>query len=108
MSYDVRTPPPRRIPLRIDLVVLHTDRLEDCRAFYTGLGLTFVRERHGTGPEHYAAVLADGAVLELYPATGRPPTGHLRLGLAAPAGAAGARRRVLTDPDGRTVVVTPG
>lgn len=93
--------------MRIDLLVIHTERLEACRAFYAGLGLSFVRERHGTGPEHFAAVLGDGAVLELYPATGRPATGHLRLGLTAPAGGAEAGRQVLSDPDGRTVVLTP-
>ncbi|MFD5766323.1 VOC family protein [Streptomyces sp. NPDC127049] len=98
---------PEETPLRIDLVVIYTDRLEACRAFYAALGATFVRERHGTGPEHYAAVLDDGAVLELYPAAGRAATGPVRLGFAAPAGAGEARRRVLTDPDGRTVVVTP-
>ncbi|MFE6225468.1 glyoxalase/bleomycin resistance/dioxygenase family protein [Streptomyces sp. NPDC057854] len=91
-----------------DLIVLYTERLDACRDFYSGLGLTLVRERHGTGPEHYAATLAHGAVLELYPANRRPATGYLRLGLTAPARAADtpAGRQTLTDPDGRTVVLT--
>ncbi|MGW6538618.1 VOC family protein [Streptomyces sp. NPDC055051] len=107
VAYAAHAVGPEETPLRIDLVVIHTDRLEACRAFYAGLGLSFVRERHGTGPEHHAAVLGDGAVLELYPANGRAPTGRLRLGFTAPAAAGDAGRRVLTDPDGRTVVVTP-
>ncbi|SEE25036.1 VOC family protein [Streptomyces sp. TLI_105] len=56
-----------------DLIVLYTDRLGACRDFYSGLGLTLVREQHGTGPERYAATLAHGAVLELYPTGHRQP-----------------------------------
>ncbi|MFG2621837.1 VOC family protein [Streptomyces sp. NPDC048507] len=99
--------------MTIDLLVIYTTRLEACRSFYAGLGLELVAERHGNGPEHYAVTFADGAVLELYPAAHRPPTGHLRLGLTAPAPAPadgeagpGTGRHVLTDPDGRTVVLT--
>ncbi|WP_234315365.1 VOC family protein [Streptomyces globisporus] len=73
-----------------DLIVLCTDRLGTCRDFYSGLGPTLVREQHGTGPEHYAATLAHGAVLELYP-TGRTATGYLRLGLTTPVGAGATR-----------------
>ncbi len=32
--------------------------------FYADLGLAFTAERHGRGPEHYAAFLPDGMVLE--------------------------------------------
>ncbi|MGW7317731.1 VOC family protein [Streptomyces sp. NPDC054865] len=95
--------------MTIDLLVIHTTRLEECRAFYAGLGLDPVPEKHGKGVEHYAMTLADGTVLELYPATHRPETGYLRLGLTTPAaGAAGPTpgRHTLTDPDGRTVVLT--
>ncbi|MFI1654907.1 VOC family protein [Streptomyces sp. NPDC020472] len=69
-----------------DLIVLCTGRLDGCRDFCSGLGLTLVREQHGSGLERYAATLAHGAVLEPYP-TGRPATGRLRLGLTTPAGA---------------------
>ncbi|KOU40293.1 guanosine polyphosphate pyrophosphohydrolase [Streptomyces sp. WM6373] len=95
--------------MTIDLLVIHTTRLEECRAFYAGLGLDLVPEKHGTGPDHYAATFADGGVLELYPATRRPETGYLRLGLTAPTRDAEGRtpgRHNLTDPDGRTVVLT--
>ncbi|WP_225804602.1 VOC family protein [Streptomyces sp. NK15101] len=73
-----------------NLIVLSTDRLGTCRDFYSGFGLTLVRERHGTGPEHYPATLARGAVLEPYP-TGRPATGCLRLSLTTPIGAGATR-----------------
>ncbi|MFI6697908.1 VOC family protein [Streptomyces sp. NPDC050509] len=91
----------------IDLLVIYSDELDACRAFYAGLGLTFAKERHGAGPEHYAAEL-DGTIFELYPSSARrPATGSLRLGLTLPAGAgATPGRHTLTDPDGRTVVLT--
>ncbi|MFF4647453.1 VOC family protein [Streptomyces sp. NPDC001389] len=95
--------------MMLALTVIYTDQLEACRAFYSGLGLTLVPEQHGRGPAHYAAALAGGGVLELYPAGARPATGYLRLGLAAPAAASAADaggRRIFTDPDGRTVILT--
>lgn len=94
--------------MKINLVVIYTDRLEECRDFYAGLGLRFVPEKHGSGPDHYAATLADGSVFELYPTGRRSATGYMRLGLDVPRGAGdlAAGRTTLTDPDGRTVVAT--
>ncbi|MEW1548650.1 hypothetical protein [Streptomyces tsukubensis] len=95
-------------PVRSDLTVIYTEQLDACRAFYTGLGLPLLPERHGTGPEHYAAEL-DGTVFELYPAGRRGVTGYLRLGLVAAAPGLRPGQHTLTDPDGRTVVLTvPG
>ncbi|WP_323182732.1 glyoxalase/bleomycin resistance/dioxygenase family protein [Streptomyces sp. NBC_00347] len=95
---------------RVSLLVLYTPRLEDCRRFYAELGLAFTAERHGRGPDHYAAVLPDGMVLELYPAGDDRLTGVLRLGLAVDASAArpplAPGRHRLVDPDGRTVEIT--
>jgi hypothetical protein len=77
--------------------------------FHSDLGLAFTAEQHGQGPRHYAAVLADDAVFEIYPACPERQTGGLRLGLgisgagATPAIAPG--RHLLTDPDGRTVEI---
>ncbi|MET9706820.1 glyoxalase/bleomycin resistance/dioxygenase family protein [Streptomyces griseus] len=91
-----------------DLIVIYTNRLNACQAFYTELGLTFVTEQHGPGPEHYATQL-DGTVFELYPASPRrPATGSLRLGLTIPAGprTAPVGQHTHSDPDGRTVVLT--
>lgn len=93
--------------MRTTLLVIYTERLEDCRAFYAGVGLDFAQEQHGGGPQHYAAVLEDGSVLELYPAGRRGPTGYLRLGLALAADSSlqplAPGRHTLYDPDGRAV-----
>ncbi|WUU94021.1 glyoxalase/bleomycin resistance/dioxygenase family protein [Spirillospora sp. NBC_01491] len=88
-------------------MVIYTPRLEECRRFYQDLGLGFTPERHGDGPEHFAAVLPDGTVFELYPATAERHTGAMRLGFALGGRSAGPAlapgRHLLRDPDGRTV-----
>ncbi len=91
----------------VTLLVIYTQRLSECVAFYTDLGLPLVREQHGQGPVHYAAELAGGLVLELYPGQPERITGRLRLGFSAAATTAhpdGEHR--LTDPDGRVVLLT--
>lgn len=96
-------------PCRLTLLVLYTPQLERCRDFYAGLGLTFAAEQHGQGPQHYAAVLTDGTVFELYPARPGRQTDALRLGLAIDGRAATPAltpgHALLTDPDGRSVAV---
>ncbi|WP_406279866.1 VOC family protein [Embleya sp. NBC_00896] len=95
--------------MSLTLIVLYTHRLDACREFYASLGLTLVRERHGTGPEHHAAVLPDGTVLELYPARPDRVTGYLRLGLVLTNPPLPPGGHILTDPDGRTLDITvPG
>ncbi|MFJ6215078.1 glyoxalase/bleomycin resistance/dioxygenase family protein [Streptomyces sp. NPDC092296] len=96
--------------IRTDLIVLYTDHLDACRAFYTSLGMDFAKERHGAGPEHYAATLHSGTVFEIYPATSRrPATGSLRLGYTTTQDATlpplAPGRHILTDPDGRTIAL---
>ncbi|MFF7655265.1 VOC family protein [Streptomyces sp. NPDC007983] len=92
---------------RITLLVLYTDHLEESRAFYTGLGLSFVREQHGRGPIHYSATLPDGTVIELYPATAKRPVSRVRLGFSVEGRAVtpplAPGRHVVEDPDGRAV-----
>lgn len=115
--------------LGLELVVLRCGDVARSRAFYEALGLQFVAEQHGTGPAHLAATLADGVVVELYPASGQPTApgrgsvGDVRLGFAVgffeavldeladggtvvPSPDGG--QAVVTDPDGRRVVVTGG
>jgi catechol 2,3-dioxygenase-like lactoylglutathione lyase family enzyme len=98
--------------IRATLLVLYSARLEECRGFYGDLGLSFTTEQHGQGPEHYAAVLADGVVFELYPARPDRESGALRLGFTVTGAAAtpplAPGRHLLTDPDGRTVEVDAG
>lgn len=93
--------------IRLNLLVLYSPRIEECQRFYSALGLHFATEQHGQGPRHYAAILADGAVLEIYPARSGRETGVLRLGLTIVGAAAtpplAPGRHQLEDPDGRTV-----
>ena len=49
-----------------NLLVLRAADLAASRRFYEALGLEFVVERHGKGPEHLAASLGE-FVFELYP-----------------------------------------
>jgi len=103
----------------LNLLVLKTDRMEECLSFYSALGLVFAAERHGSGPIHYSG-RTGGLVLELYP---RRPDGHseaaVRLGFAvddlsgvlgnvggpsiSPEETEWGRRAVVRDPDGRAV-----
>jgi len=93
----------------MSLIVLYTERMQECVGFYRTLGLDFTIERHGAGPEHFATVLTDGTVFEIYPPRDGHTTGPLRLGLTLtpsqsrtliPSGT-----RTLTDPDGRCIQV---
>ncbi|OHV55354.1 guanosine polyphosphate pyrophosphohydrolase [Pseudofrankia sp. BMG5.36] len=92
---------------QIILIVLYCADVSACRDFYRSLGLAFERERHGSGPEHYAAALSGGAVLELYPAGSRGETGMIRLGLTVSQGEVGLflepGDHILHDPEGRVV-----
>ncbi|MEX5634011.1 VOC family protein [Parafrankia sp. FMc2] len=91
----------------ISLLVLYCSDLSACHDFYRKLGLVFEWERHASGPEHHAAVLAGGAVLELYPAGAGGATGRVRVGLTVPRDAVQAAlepgTHLLRDPDGRAV-----
>jgi catechol 2,3-dioxygenase-like lactoylglutathione lyase family enzyme len=93
--------------------------LEDLKRFYSALGVRFKTERHGDGPDHYAATLNDDLVLELYPCPdGIVPDPGLRLGLSVddiwetlrileqpstPRQTQWGLRAVVRDPDGRTI-----
>jgi lactoylglutathione lyase len=105
--------------VKLNLLVLRTPKLEELKTFYSALGARFENERHGNGPEHYAATLSDGLVLELYPALdGATPDAGLRLGLsvddvgetlrslgqtATPRQTQCGLRALVRDPDGRSV-----
>lgn len=93
--------------VRVGLLVVYSEQVEACRDFYASLGLDLVREQHGCGPVHYAAELAGGLVLEIYPASAERSTGRVRLGLVVPSSSQlPDGEHELTDPDGRTIVVT--
>jgi predicted enzyme related to lactoylglutathione lyase len=119
----------RASPPSLRLLVLRTKQLERLRDFYAPLGVSFVPERHGDGPLHYAGDLG-GAVLELYPLDEGTPssdpltrigfsvldlTATLR-GLEAVGGKVVSKpretewglRAVVRDPDGRAVELYQG
>jgi len=105
--------------VKLNLLVLRTFRMEELRRFYSSLGAQFESERHGNGPDHYAATLSDDLVLEIYPAPdGVTPDSGLRLGLSVddigetlrslgqgstPRQTQWGLRAVVRDPDGRAV-----
>lgn len=104
------------------LLVLRSTRFDQLRAFYELLGLSFVREQHGSGPVHDSASVGP-VVLEIYPTRGESEIDHVRLGFAVgdpdavfrslrdsgaevsaePRDSAWGRRAVVRDPDGRAV-----
>ena len=86
--------------IELSLVVLRVADLERSRLFYEALGLRFVTEKHGDGPEHLAAECGR-AVLELYPRGDGPSSAGTRLGFRV-----GGERRVVADPDGHKVELT--
>jgi lactoylglutathione lyase len=105
--------------VKLNLLVLQTSRMEELKSFYSSLGAKFESERHGNGPDHYAAVLSDDLVLEIYPAPdGTTPDSGLRLGLSVsdigerlrllgqnstPQQTQWGLRAIVRDPDGRAV-----
>jgi lactoylglutathione lyase len=58
------------------VMVLKTHLVEETKAHFEAMGLSFVAERHGSGPDHWACEV-DGRVLEIYP-VGRDGVEKLR------------------------------
>lgn len=111
---------------RLNLVVLRARDAQRLAAFYSNLGLNFVRHRHGAGPEHFASE-DGGGVFEIYPARAdAEPTRELRLGfevadvqlavarlagtgaeiISAPAASPWGLRAVIKDIEGHKVELT--
>jgi lactoylglutathione lyase len=112
--------------LAVNLLVLRCKDIDLTRRFYEQLGLAFVEEKHGTGPQHYAWE-SGGFVLELYPAAEGQPPDNVRIGfstalladlagnlrhnsdasvLKPPYATADRLVMLLQDPDGRKVEVS--
>lgn len=95
--------------------------IEESRVFYEGLGLAFVKEKHGNGPVHYSSE-HDGMVFELYPNKGEAPLDNTLLGfkIANLTGSLsgmdvdstyefdGQTVYVVVDPDGRNIELKEG
>ncbi|MES2462339.1 MAG: VOC family protein [Armatimonadota bacterium] len=120
------TEPKATSGVSLNLVVIRSADLERAAAFYTLLGLSFQKHRHGTGPEHLTCEMGQ-TVFEIYPRkTETDSTASVRLGFRvasvesaiADLQAAGAvivsppkdspwgRRAVVDDPDGHRVELT--
>jgi lactoylglutathione lyase len=109
----------------LNLIVLRSADLDLAAKFYGQLGINFVRERHGTGPEHLTCRLGT-LVLEIYPRTATMVTAGVRLGfqvpsldaavtaleevgadlLASPADSPWGRRAIVADLDGHRIELT--
>jgi predicted enzyme related to lactoylglutathione lyase len=106
----------------LNLVVLRSADLERTARFYDLLGVKFVREQHGSGPEHLACCLG-GVVLEFYPNASASDDSRPRIGFDVPSVADAVQavreeggiivtppkespwglRAVVADPDGHRV-----
>lgn len=110
----------------LNLVVLKGVDPERLKAFYSKLGLRFVKHRHGTGAEHYASE-SSGRVFEIYPASSQAKsTKGLRIGfgvmdtkatisklvkaggeiISPPKDSPWGIRAVIKDPEGHKVEIT--
>ena len=112
-------------PLALNLVVIQSRNILAAKQFYECLGLSLKLERHGRGPEHYAAEVG-ASVFEIYPSRGEDAAGNVRIGFLVPSleSALGSlsqqsaqvlkephdspwgRRAVVKDPDGNRVELT--
>lgn len=105
--------------LALNLLVLRCADIHLSKSFYEVLGFSFEKEKHGNGPEHYAACTDSGLVIELYPASTKFPVDHCRLGLNVFNVAEMAKTFnkaiehrdnssffLLKDPDDRTIEIT--
>lgn len=112
-------------PTYLNLVVIRSSDLEKSERFYRELGLFFMREKHGNGPEHLAGQAeAGGVVFEIYPLSPKQqPTICTHLGFSIddvdayvdrlvsrggslikePRDSEWGRRAVVKDPDGHTI-----
>ena len=106
----------------LNLLVLRAADTVAVVRFYAALGIEFVKEQHGSGPEHYSGK-AGSALLEIYPLGNGAVTTGIRLGFSVPALAASiaaaveaggklisppqssswGQRAVLSDPEGHKV-----
>ena len=60
----------------MSVYLIKTTEVEDTMEFFSRMGLAFVKEKHGDGPEHYAAQVGDD-VFEIYPSTNKGSCGFL-------------------------------
>lgn len=102
--------------MKIALLVIRCKNIDVSKKFYERLGLRFVKEKHGNGPQHYSCEYQD-CVFELYPNSSEEVSDNNRLGFKVSNLAmlindipitdtyeyAGKTIYICTDPDGRKV-----
>ncbi|MEM0980443.1 MAG: VOC family protein [Cyanobacteria bacterium P01_H01_bin.58] len=114
------------IPPLCNLLVLRSSDIERAATFYSQMGLSFTKHRHGNAPEHYTSTVA-GFAFEIYPArSADDSTTRTRLGFNVddvdsvvdrlleigatirtnPADSEWGRRAVVQDFDGHIVELT--
>ena len=109
----------------LKLVVVYVHDVEAAKCFYECLGLSFRAEKHGHGPQHFAAVMGS-TVFELYPRQADSNGGPIRIGFEVvsiekalhalrrlsakvckePYDSPWGRRSIIEDPDGNRVELT--
>ena len=62
-------------------MVLRSPDIERASTFYSAMGLSLTKHRHGNGPEHYACCIG-GFVFEIYPLGKHPSTIGTRIGFS--------------------------
>jgi lactoylglutathione lyase len=109
--------------IQLNLVVIRSQNIKQSVAFYQHLGLSFEKQKHGKGLEHFASEV-NGVTFEIYPCTPKTlPTTSTRLGfrvssvdtiidkfqkhgasIISPAeDSEWGRRAIIADPDGHRV-----
>ncbi len=105
--------------MKLSLIVFRCKNIEETKGFYERIGLSFDKEKHGNGPEHYSSE-NDGVVFELYPVRDGSPLDNTRLGFVVSDVEAklsnfnvvdeyefsGKKTYVVVDPDGRKIELT--
>ncbi len=104
--------------MKLSLVVIRCKDIDVSKEFYERLGLQFIKEKHGNGPEHYSSEY-ECTVFELYPSNEKP-TDNTRLGfqinnlevalqaltISSEYKFNGKTIYVVVDPDGRKVEIS--
>jgi lactoylglutathione lyase len=112
--------------VQLNLVVIRSNNIEQSVEFYQLLGLSFNKQQHGAGLEHFSSEVGY-VTFEIYPCTaGTIPTMSTRLGfqvssvdtvvcelkkygasiVSPPADSDWGRRAIVADPDGHRVELT--
>ena len=87
----------------LNLVVLRSANIDQAMAFYSKLGLNFIKHRHGTGPEHYSAELV-GAVLNcIHRVKIKALRDYPTAVISQPKDSEWGRRAIVADPDGHRI-----